>query len=101
MRRLRRRKEVAWIELCLEVEKLVPADDDRHDAAIHHLPECLSSLGPTAREALDLHYRNSLGLSAIGTRLHRSEGAVKLVLFRARQALRLCLNGKLQSGSHD
>ncbi len=97
MRRLKRRREVAWIELCLEVEKLVPVEDDRHDAAVQHLPECLGSLGPTAREALDLHYRNSLGLSAIGTKLHRSEGAVKLVLFRARQALRLCLNGKLQN----
>jgi RNA polymerase sigma-70 factor, ECF subfamily len=101
VRRMKRRREVVWTELCLELESFVSADDERHDAAVSHLPDCLDSLGPTAREALDLQYRSNLRLSAIGDRLHRSEGAVKLLLFRARQALRLCLNGKLRSGSYD
>ncbi|HEV2969380.1 MAG TPA: RNA polymerase sigma factor [Pirellulales bacterium] len=101
VRRMKRRREVAWTELCLELELLIPADDDEHDSAVRHLPDCLDSLGPTAREALDLHYRGCLRLTAIGDKLHRTEGAVKLLLFRARQALRLCLDGKLRSGSHD
>ena len=98
VRRVKRRREVAWTEMCLELEKFVPTDDERHDAAVRHLPDCLESLGPTAREAIDLHYRSSLRLAAIGDRLRRSEGAVKLLLFRARQALRLCLNGELTNG---
>jgi RNA polymerase sigma-70 factor (ECF subfamily) len=101
VRRVKRRREVAWTELCLELETWNPPDDQRHDTAVRLLPDCLDSLGPTAREALDLHYRGSLRLAAIGDRLHRSEGAVKLLLFRARQALRLCLNGKLRADPHD
>ncbi len=101
VRRLKRRREVAWTELCLELETWHPPDDRRHDDAVRMLPNCLDSLGQTAREALDLHYRSSLRLAAIADRLHRSEGAVKLLLFRARQALRLCLNGKLRADPHD
>ncbi len=85
--------------MCLELETLDPAAEGQFDSAVGLLPACLESLGPTAREALDLHYRGCLRLSAIGDKLHRSEGAVKLLLFRARQALRLCLTGKLQSDS--
>ncbi len=101
IRKLRRRREVVWTELCLELETLLPAGEDQFDSAVELLPDCLDSLGPTAREALDMHYRGCLRLSDIGSRLHRSQGAVKLLMFRARQALRLCLTGKLQSGSHD
>ena len=98
VRRLKRRREVAWTELCLELELLMPPAEDQHDSAVEHLPACLDSLGPTAREALDLHYRACLRLSAIGDKLHRTEGAVKLLMFRARQALRHCLDGKLKNG---
>src|ERR1700730_6868006 len=101
VRRLKRRREVAWTELCLELELLIPPNDDQHDSAVQHLPECLDSLGPTAREALDLHYRSCLRLKAIGDKLHDIEGAVKLLMFRSRQALLLCLDGKLRSGTHE
>ncbi len=80
---MKRRREVAWTELCLELELLIPPDDNHHDSAVRHLPECLDSLGPTAREALDLHYRSCLRLAVIGDKLHRTEGAVKLLMFRA------------------
>ena len=73
VRRLKRRREVAWTELCLELETWHPPDDQRHDDAVRMLPNCLDSLGQTAREALDLHYRSSLRLAAIADRLHRSE----------------------------
>ena len=101
MRRVKRRKEVAWTEMCLELEKLEPPEEDRHDEACQHLPDCLDGLGTTAREAIELQYRGSLRLAAIGGRLHRSEGAIKLLLFRARQALRMCLNGKLHRDPRD
>ncbi len=85
VRRVKRRREVAWTELCLELEELVPDCNDQHDDACQQLPVCLDSLGTTAREAIDLQYRSSMRLSAIGDRLRRSEGAIKLLLFRARQ----------------
>jgi DNA-directed RNA polymerase specialized sigma24 family protein len=35
-------------------------------------------------------------LAAIGERLRRSEGAIKLLMFRARQALKNCINRKTE-----
>ncbi|MFM8290215.1 MAG: RNA polymerase sigma factor [Planctomycetia bacterium] len=89
VRRAARRREVAWTELCLQVEdRAAAAPDDRAD----HLTACLDGLGKTARTALDLHYGENLRLAEIGRRFDRSEGAVKLLLFRARQAVRRCLD---------
>lgn len=101
IRRVKRRRERAWTEMCLELEAWYPPDYARTDQAIYLLPDCLDSLGPTAREALDMHYRSGLLLTEIGNRLRRSEGAVKLLLYRARQALRLCLSGKLRADDND
>lgn len=98
-RRAKRRKEVAWTELCLELEALSPPNDDRYDELRSHLPSCLDSLGPSAREALDLRYGANLRLSEIGEKLRRSEGAVKLLVFRARAALKHCLDGKINPGA--
>jgi RNA polymerase sigma-70 factor (ECF subfamily) len=91
-RRRARRREVSWTELCLDIEPgggdAAMDDDDR----LRRLPECLDGLGQTARTALDLHYGERLRLAEIGRRFDRSEGAVKLLLFRARQAVRRCLD---------
>jgi RNA polymerase sigma-70 factor (ECF subfamily) len=94
VRRKHRRREVAWTELCLELETLTEVDDHSEDAIVH-LPVCLESLGKSAREALSLKYHARLKLQEIGKRLCRSEGAIKLLMFRARQALKHCLDRKL------
>jgi len=91
-----RSKEVAWTELCLELDAVTADRPQGAHAAMEHLPDCLESLGPSAREALDLRYGASLRLADIGERLRRSEGAVKLLIFRARQALRNCLNLRIR-----
>lgn len=96
VRRVQRRKEVAWTELCLELDALAAEHDDRHDGALGHLPACLDSLGQSAREAIELRYREQLRMVQIGERLKRSEGAVKLLVHRARAALRHCLETKLK-----
>ncbi len=89
----KRRKEVAWTELCLELESVLPPDalwtDD--DDVMKHLPRCLDGLGPSAREAIEMHYRGEQKLADIGRQLHRSEGAIKLLMHRARQALKDCI----------
>lgn len=98
---MKRRKEVAWTELCLELESVMPPDaqwtDD--DDVMPHLPICLDGLGPSAREAIELQYRGELKLADIGRQLHRSEGAVKLLLHRARQALKDCLERRKKQSS--
>jgi RNA polymerase sigma-70 factor (ECF subfamily) len=94
-RKHRRRKEVAWTELCLELEDLMVHHDAPEQDALRGLPECLESLGESARDAIHMHYARNLKLSEIGEKLRRSEGAVKLLVFRARQALKRCLTRKL------
>ena len=96
VRDVKRRTEVAWTELCLELESVLPPDALWSDAddVIRHLPKCLEELGPSARQAVELHYRSQRKLAEIGHELHRSEGAVKLLMHRARQALKDCLHLK-------
>jgi RNA polymerase sigma-70 factor (ECF subfamily) len=93
IRKQKRRKEVGWTELCLELEELTPVEHERYEEFVGQLPQCLSNLGQSARQALDMHYAARLRLVQIGEQLKRSEGAVKLLLYRARQALKRCLDG--------
>jgi RNA polymerase sigma-70 factor (ECF subfamily) len=99
VRKQKRRREVGWTKLCLELEELgpVPQQDDRYEEFVGQLPQCLAGLGQSARHALDLHYASKLRVVQIGEQLKRSEGAVKLLLYRARQALKRCLGGGEQS----
>ena len=101
VRAVKRRKETGWTELCLQLEEMIPNHDDRAEEILAHLPFCLQSLGQSARQALDLYYASRLRLAEIGEQLKRSEGAVKLLMFRARQAVRRCLDSKHRSGSDD
>jgi RNA polymerase sigma-70 factor (ECF subfamily) len=93
------RKEVAWTELCLELEGLTDFkdDDSRYGEVLTHLPACLEELGPSARQALTARYHANRSLAQIADDLQRSEGAVKLLMFRARQALKQCLDSKGKS----
>jgi RNA polymerase sigma-70 factor, ECF subfamily len=97
VRRRRRQRESAWTEMCLEIEDALAGDEGTYDDVVGHLPECLESLGPSARDAIRLKYRQEAPLKAIGEQLRRSEGAVKLLVYRARQALRNCLERKLRT----
>jgi RNA polymerase sigma-70 factor (ECF subfamily) len=96
VRKVQRRREVAWTELCLELDSLVSDHHEKYDEALLQLPKCLESLGQSAREAIDLRYRSQLRMAVIAEKLKRSEGAVKLLVHRARQALRHCLDRKLK-----
>lgn len=103
VRRSRRRPETTWTRLCLEAEERVaaPAEpDDRFECALAGLPDCLETLGPSAREAIDLYYQDDLRMSQIATRFRRSEGAVKVLVHRARDAVRRCLAARGLGGGH-
>jgi RNA polymerase sigma-70 factor (ECF subfamily) len=93
-RKTRRRREVAWTEICLELEEQAGRQQELFDEMSTHLPACLESLGDSARQAIELFYRGKMRLAEIGARLRRSEGAAKVLMFRARQALKACLEGK-------
>lgn len=99
VRKTKRRREVAWTEMCLELEESSGPQADAYDEWLARLPECLESLGPSARQAIDLKYNARLKLAEIGARLRRSEGAAKLLMFRARQALKNCLERRREPHS--
>ena len=90
-----RRREVAWTELCLELDALIANHPTIEHDALVHLSACLAGLGPSAREAIDLRYQAKRSMEEISRQLGRSEGAVRLLVHRARQALRHCLEQKL------
>lgn len=93
-RATRRRRETAWTALCLDVEDLVGGgepDGGVFAKVMGKLPRCLEALGPSARQAIDLYYQDDLRMREIAERFKRSEGAVKLLVHRARQAVRRCL----------
>jgi len=94
------RQEVAWTKLCLELESLVDGEVGLYDDVLGYLPQCLQSLGQSARHALELRYRGQLKLTEVGSHLRRSEGAVKLLMHRARQAVRRCIDRKVAQADH-
>jgi RNA polymerase sigma-70 factor (ECF subfamily) len=101
LRKIKRRKEVGWTRLCLELEDLVQGDQDLYEDVLVHLPGCLEGLGQSAREAIELRYNGELQLADIGQKLRRSEGAIKLLMFRARPALKYCLQNKTRGVAHE
>ena len=95
VRRMRKRKEIAWTELCLELEETVESEGLYEDV-LHLLPVCTVRLGESARQAIQWHYMGGQKLQEIATRLDKSLGAVKVLMVRARQALKRCIQGHLR-----
>ena len=95
VKRISRRREVAWTELCLEMDQLVQDRASSGSEVMQALPGCMEALGPSAKQAIDLRYRAQLRMNDIANHLRRSEGAVRLLVHRARLALKQCLEGRL------
>lgn len=101
IRRSRRRKEVEWTELCLELDSLTQEDYGDYRAVHIWLNSCIDSLGKSAHDALKMHYYARLKMAQIAEKMRRSEGAVKLLVFRARQALKECVTRKSRIASDE
>jgi RNA polymerase sigma-70 factor (ECF subfamily) len=72
---------------------------DAHDAAeMEFLRDCVEELPPPMKELLALKYREELPTEEIASRLQRTQTWVWQVLFRLRQQLRQCVEGKLAGG---
>ncbi len=61
------------------------------------LGDCLKLLEGRAREAIDLHYRESVSREAIAAQLEMQPDGVKTLLRRTRQSLRECVERKLKN----
>ena len=92
VRRVHRRKETGWTELCMELEQMAGDAESPYEEVLHLLPLCLQGLGDSASKALHWHYMGGQKIQEIADRLDRTVGAVKVLMVRARQALKRCIH---------
>ena len=95
IRRIKRRKEVQWTELCMELDELT-GDSDDGDDRLDWLPGCLTQLGESASFAIRSHYMSGMKINDISDKMGRTLGSVKVLMVRARQSLRRCIQSKLK-----
>lgn len=82
-----RRRETAIADA---VDTMWTEDDDGDDA-VHALRECLQRLQGRSREALEQMYRDGRSRRQIATAFGMKENGLKMLLQRARAALRECM----------
>ena len=98
MRKVKRRSEVGWTELCLELEGMID-EDSLYDDVLHLLPVCLATLSEPSSQALHWHYMSGMKIQHIADRMERTLGAVKVLMVRARQALKRCIKSQIEERS--
>lgn len=93
----RQRRETSHLAAALAEWRAdwVEGDSPDWEAAVMQtrLRECIDRLAPTSRQVVEEHYFKSCSAEAIGARLGKSGGAVRMLLLRIRQALATCLRG--------
>lgn len=81
----------------LEVARLRQAEPDEDDTEPRTaaLRDCLDSLPPQSRDLVNDRYHLRRPLEQIARTRGTSEGGVKMLLLRVRQALKRCIEGRL------
>jgi len=96
VRHIMRRREIGWTELCMDVEGMVE-DDGLYEDVLHLVPGCMSKLSEHSAQSLHLHYMGGMKVEKIANKLGRTLGAVKVLMVRARQALKRCIKAQLEA----
>ena len=68
----------------------------RDCAEIEYLEECLAQLPPALRQLVEMQYREGRSGEEIATACQHTLTWVRVTLFRVRQQLRACIEGKLE-----
>jgi RNA polymerase sigma-70 factor (ECF subfamily) len=68
---------------------------------VEFLEQCLRELDASVRKLLDEKYVLGFSAKEIASRLEQSEAQVKSMLFRLRQQLRECIDGRMAMNAHD
>lgn len=85
-------------QLALDEEFAEP-QRDRSGPEADALAECLGRVTGEHRELLNLKYRDDRDSDSIAKRLRKSAAWVRTTLFRVREALRACIEGKTAQGT--
>ena len=94
-----RRSATRPAEVELEQADLVFAEFDREDGGTEYLDalrRCLGTLGDRVRRVLDLRYRDGLSRSQLAAAMGLSEDGIKSLMARSREALRLCIERRIE-----
>jgi RNA polymerase sigma-70 factor (ECF subfamily) len=99
--RRRQNREITTVELEAADTVWAAAAGPRDDLTsfLDALRECVAQLDGRCRQAIDLHYRDSLGRDEIAQQLEMKPDGVKTLLRRTRQSLRECVERKLNRES--
>jgi len=97
--RRRQKREVSTVELeaADSVWAAVAGSGGNLTGYLDALRDCLAGLEGRSRQAVDLHYRDGAGRETIAEALAMKSDGVKTLLRRTRQALRECIERKLNS----
>ncbi len=97
IRKKHRRGEVAWSELCLDLEEQMEEDESVFEDILDFVPLCMNEINESGSEALKSHYMGGRKVAEIADHMGRTLGAVKVLMVRARQALKRCIQGYTKS----
>jgi len=86
--------QLGYAKLVL-LEQELEKSEAQDTAELATLRECVAELPTPMRELLALRYREELPVEQIANRLRRTQPWVWQVLFRLRQQLKACIEGKL------
>ena len=90
----RRAPDVPWADA---VDELLQAQPEAlEDRRLALLRECVGRLGGRMREAVQLHHVDGVSCADVAARMGLGANGLKSLLLRARNALRECVQGKLQ-----
>jgi RNA polymerase sigma-70 factor, ECF subfamily len=70
--------------------------DGQFDGYRQTLADCLRELDERARNALDLRYSDDLSPAVVAERIEMTPGATRVLLHRARESLRHCIQRRLK-----
>lgn len=74
-------------------------EDEDMEQATQHLKACLDRLPAHSRDLLRLRYEQERDAAALGTLLGRDGNAVRQALFRVRELVRRCVEGRMSGAS--
>ncbi len=80
----------AYVDTCLDDEHI----DDRENTVERVMAACRGELAPAASRALTMYYDEGRNMEEVSEALGRTVTAVRLLVFRARLALRRCIEAK-------
>lgn len=98
-RQQQRERLVFGDELVDHIAEVAREEDERFLERQTYLRQCLDQMSERHRDILRRRYLVGADLSKVAQDIESSVNAVKQLLFRAREALRACVDGKMETRS--